>query len=563
MSLFAFAVGSSGWGPTLCDKCIVILDGLEHIVGSAHGGRGDGGKGLSAADGDESHLLTRMRSTFLALVDSLRGSTSRSPGGGVRIDRELLVVCTAGGVHDGIFGRFDNVFFLAPPTAEERAQIISSSLRLEDYGRGSPLVTPPEDPLSVRGLLYDVVDCTAGRSRAEVAHCCREAILLASRSDDLTVARESMDGNDDFVSDRPLSVLRAMKHSLQTFAPESVRGGSLDGVVDAKVLTSKELAAFTDGGPDEVRLPLFGRQAEDAWKQLEALIVAPLCRSRELDELLYGTTGPNRSVGGGGFASGGKVVCSGALLSGPPGSGKSSLALHCAAVASRLVPTVRLLDVCCTSLVHKEVGASERAVQRLFACARAAAPCILLMDGIENVAPLRGHDNTTEGTMDRLLSTLLTEMDGIDEGYGSDEASPAGSGRVAVIGVTHNPLSIDPALRRPGRLEKCIVLDRPDLEARRAIVMKEVERLPIDFSDAKVFEPKTCNDLAQSVAMQSNGMSAAEVIALCTEASMISVRECINSGNADSDMMSFKPVLQYRHFVSALHFRRTGTTESF
>ena len=120
----------------------------------------------------------------------------------------------------------------------------------------------------------------------------------------------------------------------------------------------------------------------------------------------------------------------GALLAGPPGSGKTSLAFHCASLAASAPGTnnVSLLDVSATSLVHKEMGGSERAVRALFAAARRAAPCIVLLDGIENVAPRRGKDTTTGGTMDRVLSTFLTEMDGIDTGGGAT-ATAAGTWR--------------------------------------------------------------------------------------------------------------------------------------
>eukprot|EP00957_Ditylum_brightwellii_P086129 6553222-Ditylum_brightwellii.AAC.1 len=149
-------------------------------------------------------------------------------------------------------------------------------------------------------------------------------------------------------------------------------------------------------------------EAKEAWEALETLIVTPLCQSSELDDILFGGGDDDNGIlsssssGGGGRqqGGGGKMVCAGTLLTGPPGSGKTILAKHCAAVASTILPSLRLLDVSCTSLIHKEVGGSERAVQKLFAAAKAAAPCIILLDGIEHIAPVRGHDNTTEGTMD-------------------------------------------------------------------------------------------------------------------------------------------------------------------
>jgi transitional endoplasmic reticulum ATPase len=264
----------------------------------------------------------------------------------------------------------------------------------------------------------------------------------------------------------------------------------------------------------------------EAWEEMKALIVMPLCQANALDELLYGAGKEGR-----------KTVCGGVLLVGKPGCGKSRLAYHCASVAASLVPSMTLLDVSCTSLVHKEVGGSERALRHLFSSARAAAPCILLMDGIENIAAVRGHDNTTEGTMDRILSTLLVELDGVD-------SQSDGAGKIAVIGITHNERWIDPALRRPGRLEKVIVLRNPDYDARLQIVQKEFRSLP--RAGAPVIDT---SDLASYVASHTDGMSGAEVLALCREARMESVRECIRQ-NKELDEFEGS-IITREHFVAA------------
>jgi SpoVK/Ycf46/Vps4 family AAA+-type ATPase len=142
------------------------------------------------------------------------------------------------------------------------------------------------------------------------------------------------------------------------------------------------------------------------------------------------------------------------LLTGSPMSGKTYLSHHCCRYAATLNPAIKVLDVSCTSLIHKEVGGSERAVRRLFDCARKAAPCIVIMDAIENVAAVRGHDTTTEGTLDRILSTLLVELDGVDD-IGSRV-----DGGIAVIGTTHDSSLVDTALLRPGRLGKVLQLSR-------------------------------------------------------------------------------------------------------
>jgi SpoVK/Ycf46/Vps4 family AAA+-type ATPase len=98
-----------------------------------------------------------------------------------------------------------------------------------------------------------------------------------------------------------------------------------------------------------------------------------------------------------------------------PGVHKTLLAYHCVAVAAKMA-RVLLLDVSATSLIHKEIRGLECAVQSLFVTVDAAVPCVLLINGIESIAPMRGNDTRMEGTMDRVLSTFLMEMDGIKDG---------------------------------------------------------------------------------------------------------------------------------------------------
>lgn len=195
------------------------------------------------------------------------------------------------------------------------------------------------------------------------------------------------------------------------------------------------------------------------------------------------------------------------------------------------------MDVSCTSLIHKEIGGSERAVHHLFEAVRAAAPCLLLLDGIENVAPRRGNDCTTEGTMDRVLSTFLTEMDGISDGA---------AGNVGVIGITYDPDLIDPSLLRPGRLEKTIKLGTPDFEARKELVSRNIDDLNFDFSSAGYFDPKNKDDISQYVAMESSGMSAVETIAICKEAAMECLREL-------DFVVTGSPLLSHSNFKAAVN----------
>ena len=171
--------------------------------------------------------------------------------------------------------------------------------------------------------------------------------------------------------------------------------------------------------------------------------------------------------------------------------------------------------------------------------------CIVILDGIENIAPVRGNDNTTEGTMDRLLSTLLIEMDGCTSSQ-SDQSESSRNG-IAIIGITHNPPSwIDPALLRPGRLEKCIEMENPSSETRQDIFLKAVQGLDINYSNAGYFDPKDTAQLAQTIAMRTNNKSAADILALCENAKMMALKDRIL---CMPDLTSVKLDVSYHHFL--------------
>jgi ATPases of the AAA+ class len=197
-------------------------------------------------------------------------------------------------------------------------------------------------------------------------------------------------------------------------------------------------------------------------------------------------------------------------------------------------------------LIHKELGGSERCVHKLFEAVRAAAPCILVLDGIENIAPVRGHDNTSEGTMDRLLSTLLVEMDGV-----SRVGQSNGGDGIAVIGITHNPISwIDPALLRPGRLEKCIHTEKPCIITRKKIFSETVKDLTIDFTGTGLFDPKDKDQLADAVAMMTHDKSAADIVALCNNAKTQVLKDhFLNVGEATEELSSGTLSVSYGHFL--------------
>ncbi|KAI4178527.1 MAG: hypothetical protein L6R41_008351 [Letrouitia leprolyta] len=153
---------------------------------------------------------------------------------------------------------------------------------------------------------------------------------------------------------------------------------------------------------------------------------------------------------------------SGLLLYGYPGCGKTLLA---SAVAGEC--GLNFISVKGPEILNKYIGASEKSVRDLFDRAESARPCVLFFDEFDSIAPKRGHDST--GVTDRIVNQLLTQMDGAE-----------GLSGVYVLAATSRPDLIDPALLRPGRLDKSILCDLPDFDDRLDIVTVISKKLKMD-----------------------------------------------------------------------------------
>ncbi|KAF3833810.1 hypothetical protein F7725_025014, partial [Dissostichus mawsoni] len=143
---------------------------------------------------------------------------------------------------------------------------------------------------------------------------------------------------------------------------------------------------------------------------------------------------------------------SGILLYGAPGTGKTLLARAVAKDSG-----MNFISIKGPELLSKYIGASEQGVRNVFQRAQAAKPCILFFDEFDSLAPRRGHDST--GVTDRVVNQLLTQLDGVEGLQG-----------VYVLAATSRPDLIDPALLRPGRLDKSLYCPPPDLEDRVEIL---------------------------------------------------------------------------------------------
>ena len=191
----------------------------------------------------------------------------------------------------------------------------------------------------------------------------------------------------------------------------------------------------------------------------------------------------------------------GVLLYGPPGCGKTYLVRAIAGTGKANVLSVKGAE-----LLSKWVGESERAVRELFRRAREAAPTLVFLDEVDALAPIRGQASDG-GTTDRVVAALLTELDGVES-----------LRNVVVIGATNRPDLVDPALLRPGRLERLVYVPPPDGEARAAILRAAARSVPL-AQDV---------DLA-ALASTLDGFSSADCAALVREAALAAMRESLDA----------------------------------
>ena len=208
---------------------------------------------------------------------------------------------------------------------------------------------------------------------------------------------------------------------------------------------------------------------------------------------------------------------SGLLLYGYPGCGKTLLA---SAVAGEC--GLNFISVKGPEILNKYIGASEKSVRDLFERAESARPCVLFFDEFDSIAPKRGHDST--GVTDRVVNQLLTQMDGAE-----------GLSGVYVLAATSRPDLIDPALLRPGRLDKSLLCDVPSLDDRLDILQALSKKLSIsqDILDA-TYQPESLSEVAHRTA----GYSGADLQAVIYNAHLEAIHDVLGDHTANGEVNS-------------------------
>ncbi|TSD13278.1 AAA family ATPase [Haloglomus irregulare] len=225
----------------------------------------------------------------------------------------------------------------------------------------------------------------------------------------------------------------------------------------------------------------------------------------------------------------------GVLLYGPPGTGKTLMAKAVANEAQS-----NFISIKGPELLNKYVGESEKGVREVFEKARSNAPTVVFFDEIDSIAGERGQRMGDSGVGERVVSQLLTELDGLEE-----------LEDVVVVATTNRPDLIDSALLRPGRLDRHVHVPVPDEGARRAIFAVHTEHKPL-ADDVDLDE----------LARRTDGYVGADIEAVCREASMAATREFINSVSPEDTGTSVGNVLvTMDHFEQALGEVRASVDE--
>lgn len=375
-------------------------------------------------------------------------------------------------------GRFDREIEITVPNKEARLEI------LKVHTRGVPLAEDVD--------LEKVAEVTHGYTGADLAALVREAGMSALRRilPKLNLEEKRLDPR---ILEELVVTMDDFKNALREVKPSGLR----------EVAIEIPNVHWSDiGGLDEVK------------KRLQEMVEWPL-KYRDLFE--YSGLRPPKGI----------------LLYGPPGTGKTLLAKAVATESNANFIAVRGPEV-----LSKWVGESERAIREIFRKARTYAPAVVFFDEMDAIAPHRGMGIGDSRVTERIVSQLLTEMDGIQELHD-----------VVVIAATNRPDLLDPALLRPGRFDRIIEVPMPDEKARVEIFKIHLKK------HANAIEGNI-DDLARELAKITEGFSGADIEAVCREAAIKGLRAFVESivdpKKVKEKLKENPKFIKKEHFIKAI-----------
>ncbi len=356
-------------------------------------------------------------------------------------------------------GRFDREIEFPVPNRQARLEI------LKIHTRHMPLADDVD--------LEKLADMTHGFVGADIAALCKEAAMRALRR---YLPEIDLDkGIDDEVLEKVVVTQSDFLEALKEITPSALR----EVYVEATGVKWEDVGGL-----------------KEAKRELMETLIWPIKYPQVYERM-------------------GIEPARGILLVGPPGTGKTLLAKAVATESG-----LNFISISGPEIFSKWVGESERAIREVFRKARMAAPCIVFLDEVESIATRRGVVEGESGVSERVLSQLLTELDGFRRAEG-----------VFVLAATNRPDLLDPAIIRPGRLDKIILVGPPNLEERLEILRIYTRRMPL-AEDVNLRE----------IAERTEYYTGSDLKALVREAALIALREDINARS-----------VEMRHFLAALN----------
>jgi transitional endoplasmic reticulum ATPase len=364
-------------------------------------------------------------------------------------------------------GRFDREIELRVPDRDGRSEI------LEIHTRGMPLAEDVN--------LSQLADITHGFVGADIAALCREAAINALRRvlPDMDLEKQTIPPK---ILEKLFVTSDDFMEALKSISPSALR----EVFIEVPNINWNDI-----GGLDELK------------ETLKEAVEWPLTHTDAFKRI-------------------GIQPSQGILLFGPPGTGKTMLSK---AVATE--SKANFISVKGSEILSKWFGESERKIAEIFKKAKQASPCIVFFDEIDAIAPMRGSAAGEPRVVERMVNTLLSEMDGLEELRG-----------VIVIGATNRPDLMDIALLRPGRFDEVVLVPPPDEKARLDILKVHVRDMALD-KDVNLKE----------IAKKTKDYSGADIDALCRKAGMIALHENIEIAKVSG-----------RHFETAFKKINPSTT---